>query len=118
MTSLASPGLAVAASNSQAPNTRHNLIEFPTQNRDTFLIQPPFIANEAQLGRSDDRGVGDANGCQRAIEIMAPEIQKLDQPRKFRCEIVILPDKHLQKIAMIGHAIHDLCCCQTPTTQL
>ena len=59
-------------------------------------VQPEFALNEAELLRGDQPSMGDANPIERPIKIGGPEIQEIDEFRKVRREVVVLPDIALQ----------------------
>ena len=71
-----------------------------------------------ELAGLDQAGMGDRDRMQRPFQLPLPEIQELQQHRKFRSEVVFLPDIALQKARMIGHAIEDRRSRQSVTLEL
>jgi len=62
----------------------------------SHAVQPEFALNEAELLRGDQPPMGDANPIERPIKIGGPEFQEIDEFRKVRREVVVLPDIALQ----------------------
>jgi hypothetical protein len=71
-------------------------------------MQAELAFDKAELGRSDQPAMGDADAVERALQISRPEIEKVSELGEARREIVILPDIALQKLRMVGKAIEDL----------
>ena len=67
--------------------------------RPTFAksVQPEHAVDGAQFGRLDQLGMRNGDGEQRAFELLLPEREKILQRRKFREQILILPDIGLQQ---------------------
>ena len=72
------------------------------------LPQCKVAAQFQQIGRTDQPRVGDGYRSDRALDLFLPERQELPEHRKLRKRVVALPDKFLQQIEMIGHAVNDL----------
>jgi hypothetical protein len=53
--------------------------------------------------------VGNTHAVERPIEIGRPIIQKIDELRKFRRHVVVLPDVALQQPRVVWQAIEDFC---------
>src|ERR1700690_3499332 len=66
-----------------------------------YLVQPEFTVDRLQLGRLDQLAMRDLHRVQRAFQLLLPELQKLLQLRKFREQVVSLPDVGLQQPTMI-----------------
>ena len=61
-----------------------------------YSVQPELTLNEAELLWGDQPPMGDTNPIERPIKIGGPEIQEIDEFRKVRREVVVLPDIALQ----------------------
>src|ERR1035437_3866283 len=72
------------------------------------LMQPEYAVDGAKFGGLDQLGMGHRHGEQRSLQRFFPEAEKILQRRKFREQIVILPDVSLQQRGMIRHAIQNL----------
>ena len=51
--------------------------------------------------------MSDRYRVQRPFELALPELQKIQENREFRGEIIILPDIALEEVLMIRHPIED-----------
>src|SRR5664279_2361820 len=71
-------------------------------------VQPEHAVDGAQFGRLDQLGMGDRHGEQRSIQFFLPEREEILQRRKFREQIVILPNIGLQQRGVIRHPIKNL----------
>src|ERR1700751_4959765 len=71
-------------------------------------MQPKHAVDGAQLGRLDQPGMRHGDREQRTVELLLPEGEEILQRRKFRKQIVVLPDVGLQQRGMIRHPIEDL----------
>ena len=71
-------------------------------------MQLELAADRLDLGRRDQARMRDLDRMQRAVERLRPEVEKLLQHRKFRAEIVLLPDVGLQQPGMIRTAIENV----------
>src|ERR1035437_9004292 len=61
------------------------------------LMQPEHAVDGAEFGGLDQLGMGHRHGEQRSLQRSFPEAEKILQRRKFREQIVILPDVSLQQ---------------------
>ena len=64
-------------------------------------MQPELAVDRADLGRLDQPRMRHGDRVQRAFQGLQPEIQKFVERRKYRTEIVILPDITLQQPGVI-----------------
>jgi hypothetical protein len=81
-------------------------------------VEPPFAIDEAHFGRANDRRMSNAHLAERALQIMGPKIEKLDEAGETGSQIVLLPKEELQNVTMIGQPVHDLRRRQAPAAQL
>src|ERR1700722_10070902 len=58
----------------------------------TKSMQAEHAVERAKFGGLDQLGVGDANGIKRPLELGLPEMEEVAQRRKFRKQVVVLPD--------------------------
>src|SRR5262245_17669284 len=68
-----------------------------------ILVQTPFFPNIAHFCSTEEAAVSDADRGERAVEIVGPEVEKLDEAWKFRSKVELLPDERLQNVVEIGH---------------
>src|SRR5580698_9286334 len=66
----------------------------PGRRRDRSM-QPEHAVDGAQFSRLDQLGVRDADRVERSVQPGLPELKKILQRRKFRKQIVTLPDVSL-----------------------
>jgi hypothetical protein len=59
-------------------------------------VQPELAVDRADLGRLDQTRMRHGDRVQRAFQGLQPEIEEFVERRKYRAEIVILPDIALQ----------------------
>src|SRR6516165_2432771 len=71
-------------------------------------VQAEHAVDGAQLSRLDQPRVCHRHPEQGAFELLLPKGEKIQQRRKFRKQIVILPDVCLQQRGMIRHPIKNL----------
>ena len=71
-------------------------------------MEPELAVDGADLGRPDQPRVGDSDRVQRPLKGLQPEIEELVERRKYRAEIVILPDKGLQEPRMIRPPVENI----------
>jgi len=81
-------------------------------------MQPELAVDRLQLGRLDQLAMRDLHRVQRAFQLLLPERQEALQLRKFREQIVSLPDVGLQQPTMIGTPIQDVCGRQAKASNL
>ena len=72
------------------------------------LVHPELAVDRTDLGRPDQPRMGDRHRMQRPFQPLQPECQKAVERRKFRTEVVVLPDVGLQQGWMVGKPIEDL----------
>ena len=49
--------------------------------------------------------MGEAHGMQRSVNTVLPEFDEFEEARVIGGQIIILPDKTVQDMGMIGHAV-------------
>ena len=64
-------------------------------------VQPELAVDRTDLGRLDQPRMRHGDRVQRAFQGLQPEIEELVERRKYRAEIVILPDIALQQPGVI-----------------
>jgi hypothetical protein len=72
-------------------------------------MQPEYAVDGAKLGWLNQPGMRHGHRVERSIEFFLPEGEEIRQRRKFRKQIVVLPDVGLEQRGMIRHPIEDLC---------
>jgi hypothetical protein len=75
-------------------------------------VQPELAVDRADLGRLDQTRMRYGDRVQRAFQGLEPEIEELVERRKYRAEIVILPDKALQQPRVIRPPVENVGCGQ------
>src|SRR5215469_7406512 len=65
-------------------------------------VQPELAVDRADLGRLDQPRMRHGDRVQRAFQGLQPEIEEFVERRKYRAEIVILPNIALQQPRVIG----------------
>src|SRR5690606_15253506 len=61
-----------------------------------------------EFGRPDQARMCNLHRVQGAVQFRPPEIEKPDQDRKIRGDVVLLPDIGLQQARVVWHTIEDL----------
>ena len=61
--------------------------------------------------------MADADAIDWTVELFPPESEKLDQRRKFRGDVVVLPKEALQNQRVIWHPVKNLSRCQAVARQ-
>src|SRR5580692_9161427 len=79
-----------------------------THHTKSVSMQPEYAVDGTQFSGLDQLGMGHRHGEQRSFELFLPEREEILQRRKFREQIVILPDVGLQQRGVIRHAIENL----------
>ena len=72
-------------------------------------MQLELAIDEAKLLWRDKAPMRDAYPIERSIEIGGPEMQEMQEFRKFGREIEVLPDIGLQQTGIIRQPVQDLC---------
>ena len=57
-----------------------------------WSVQPELAANKPKFLWRDEPAVGNTHSVERPIEIGRPIIQKIDELRKFRRHVLVLPE--------------------------
>lgn len=68
-------------------------------------MKAEFRTQRLDLGRFDELRMADHNAIQWPFKLFLPERQELDQNRKIRRDIIVLPDIGLQQARMIWQMI-------------
>ena len=71
-------------------------------------MQAEHAVDVTQLSGLDQPRMDNGDLEQRAFQLLLPEVQKILQHRKFRKQIVVLPDIGLLQRRMIRHPIENL----------
>jgi hypothetical protein len=71
------------------------------------LVQSELAIKGMDLCRFDELCMADEHTVQGPVEAFAPKPQKLEQGRKVRGEIVVLPDVGLEQARVVGQMIED-----------
>src|SRR5689334_11181710 len=88
---------------------RYRAFAHPSKRVATTSMQPEHAIDGAQFSRLDQLGMRDADGIERALELVLPELQEILERGKFRKQIVVLPDVGLQQRRVIRHPVENLC---------
>ena len=72
-------------------------------------VQPELAANKPKFLWRDEPPVGNTHSVERPIEIGRPIVQEIDELRKFRRHVIVLPDVALQQLRVVRQAIEDFC---------
>ena len=70
-------------------------------------VQPELAANKPKFLWRDEPPVGNTHSVERPIEIGRPIVQEIDELRKFRRHVIVLPDVALQQLRVVRQAIED-----------
>src|SRR5262249_54230308 len=91
-------------SDQQHPTFKRTCLRVPPK----LSVQPKHAIDRLEIRRLDQARMRDDDRVQRPLELLLPEGEKLLQLRKFRKQIVVLPDIALQQPLLIGPAVNDL----------
>jgi hypothetical protein len=70
-------------------------------------VQPEFALDKPKLLRRDEAPMRDTYAVERPIKIRSPVIEEIDELRKIRGNIVVLPDVALEQPREVRQAIKD-----------
>src|SRR4249919_194900 len=71
-------------------------------------MQPELAVDRADLRRLDQPRMGHGHRVQRAFELLEPEVEELVQFRKYRAQVVALPDIALQEPGVVRPPVQDV----------
>src|SRR6516164_8830388 len=75
-------------------------------------VQPELAVDRADLGRLDQTRMRHGDRVQRAFQGLQPEIEEFVERRKYRAEIVVLPNIALQQPGVIRPPVQNVSCGQ------
>jgi hypothetical protein len=68
-------------------------------------VHPEFAADKRKLLRRDESPMRDADAVERPIKIGSPITEEIDELRKIRRDIVVLPNVALEQAGEVRQAI-------------
>src|SRR6185436_14071692 len=88
-----------------APGTR--CLTMGKTARKSCSIQAEQSVDQLPFRGLDEVGVRNTHRMQGTLQFALPEFQELLQAGKQRRQVVVLPDKLLQQLGMVGHMVVD-----------